>query len=310
MIVECKSFLLENAADWGMPGDGEWTFFFHNNFHAHHSNVNLLWFHNGSRYPHVVTKVFREPQVPTREFENLQRAYGCSPQWVPKPLHCGSRGRFWTLWMRGVRGVRPYKCSPASLRSMTEAVASMHQSILAGNLTPIGERHTRLVSEPIEAVARYGTSASIERGCRELASIASAEWLDRLPRIPQHGDLFVDNLLSEGRAWRVVDWESFGSIDLPFYDLITLLLSLLGVGIETPDQWAPALTAQMPGLMEQYAGRLNLPMDVVPLLLPLSLANWFHLHLSDGRAEFAARMYKQLEHYFEHPDAWNRLIAT
>jgi hypothetical protein len=40
MIVECKSFLLENAADWELPGDGEWTFFFHNNFHSHHSNVN------------------------------------------------------------------------------------------------------------------------------------------------------------------------------------------------------------------------------------------------------------------------------
>ena len=70
------------------------------------------------------------------------------------------------------------------------------------------------------------------------------------------------------------------------------------------------MTAQMPGLIAQYAGTLNLPTATVPLLLPLTLANWFHMQLSDGRAEFAARMYKQIQHYFEHPDIWNRLIET
>jgi thiamine kinase-like enzyme len=128
--------------------------------------------------------------------------------------------------------------------------------------------------------------------------------------IPQHGDLFLDNLLTDGKRWHVVDWETFGSIDLPFYDLFTLLLSALSSEGETPDRWKPALAAATPGLTADYVCRLDLNAADIPVLLPLSLANWFHLQWSDGRAEFAGRMYKKIEHYFEHPEQWNRVFGS
>jgi hypothetical protein len=84
---------------------------------------------------------------------------------------------------------------------------------------------------------------------------------------------------------------------------------VLGIRKDTPDQWAPSLTAQMPGLVAGYARRLNLRTADIPVLMPLSLANWFHLQWSDGRAEFAARMYQSIRHYFEHPAAWNKIFG-
>ena len=310
MITECKSLLMENARAWGMPAGGEWTFLFHNNYHSHHSNVNLLWFHNGSRSPVVVTKVFEDSGVPEREFQNLRQAHHYAGEWVPRPLHFCRRGRFWTLWLEGVPGCRIFRYSPAILQSMTAAVASMHAGMRNSNRLSEIDRHRRLVIDPLASLAGFGTSANVAKGCTALAHQASAEWLRSIPRIPQHGDLFVDNMLFDGRSWHVVDWESFGVTDLPFYDLFTLLLSLLGVGTQDPAGWAPALTAQLPSLILNYAQQLNLSTRDLPVIMPLSLANWFHLQLSDGRAEFAARMYKQLQHYFEHPEIWNRLTAV
>src|SRR2546423_1772691 len=99
MMSRWKAFLLESAKQWDLPKGGEWSFLFNNNYHPHCSNLNLLWFHDGGQFPRVVTKLFHEPEIPKREFENLTRAYACAPSWIPKPLHFGYEGEFWTLWM-------------------------------------------------------------------------------------------------------------------------------------------------------------------------------------------------------------------
>jgi thiamine kinase-like enzyme len=48
-----------------------------------------------------------------------------------------------------------------------------------------------------------------------------------LPQLPQHGDFCVDNLLvrPDGRIV-VIDWEEFGAVRLPAYDLLTLFASV------------------------------------------------------------------------------------
>lgn len=309
MISQWKGFLLEKAAEWDLPQSGKWSFLFNNNYHPHASNLNLLWFHDGDEFPRVVTKAFRDPQLPKREFENLQRVYSRASAWVPKPLHFGLQGQFWTLWMEGVPGMRfrtGKHYAPAMLRSVVEAVARMHGAVRNGGRRSDLERYRRMVSEPLQTVGKFGASDSIRAGCAGLAARCSAEWVDSLPVIPQHGDLFFSNILSDRGKWRVVDWESFGTIDLPFYDLFTFLLSLLRAGGETPGRWDPSLVKQAPVLVECYAQVLGLSPAAVPLLLPLTLANWFHLQRSDGRKEFTDLLYKTIEHYFEHPAVWER----
>lgn len=312
MIGQWKALLLEKAAEWDLPRDGEWSFLFNNNYHPHCSNLNLLWFHNGGQFPRVVSKIFRDPEIPKREFESLNKVYNCAPAWVPRPLHFGLQGESWILWMEGVPGLRfqaRNRYAPVTLRSIGDMVASMHGGMQKAGGTPDPDRYRRMISEPLETLAQFGASASVRAGCVRLAGRTSVDWLNALPVIPQHGDLFFNNVLSYRSKWFVVDWESFGTIDLPFYDLFTLLFSLLRAGGETPEQWAPSLMKQAPVLIERYGRALGLSPSGVPLLLPLTLANWFHLQWSDGREKFTELMYKAIEHYFERPDLWENVFA-
>jgi hypothetical protein len=283
----------------------------HNNYHPHCSSLNLLWFHNGTEFPLVVTKVFGEDSLPQREFENLCHAYARVPALVPRPLHFGLLGDAWTLWMQGVPGWRfsaSERYPPAMLRSLVEAVAGMHNAFRSSGDGTEPDRHRRMVLEPLQTVARFGESVSVRTGCADVTAKCSAEWFNSIPVIPQHGDLFPSNVVTYGKRWSLLDWESFGKIDLPFYDLFTLLLSLLRTGGQTPEQWESSLKTQAPTLIEAYARRLGLSTAGVARLLPLALVNWFHLQWSDGREEFAGQMYQLIQHYFEHTEAWGRAL--
>jgi len=313
MIGQWKQFLLDQALEWGVPGTGEWSFLLHNNYQPHYSNLNLLWFHNGDQFPRVVTKVYREPRILEREFENLKQAFSRAPKWVPKPLYLGSQGGFWTLWMEGVPGLpfhAAHDYAPATLRSMVEMLISMHAGLRQPLEKSDGNRYRRSVLSPLEMLAQFEDSDLIREGCARIAAGATVDWINSLPMIPQHGDLFAGNLLRYRRKWHVIDWESFGAVDLPFYDLFTLLLSLLRAGGEFPEQWDRSLLRQVPALIECYARGLGLSSADVRLLLPLTLANWFHLQWSDGRHQFTVRMFATIRHYFENSDAWEAVFIS
>jgi aminoglycoside phosphotransferase (APT) family kinase protein len=309
MIREWKSFLEENARVWGFPRD-KWEFLLHNNYHPHCSNINLLWFQADADYPLVVTKLYRQPEILRREFDNLTRVHASAPAWVPRPLHFGFQGSFWALWMEGRRGSRYTGTTVHSmdtLRALADMVASLHGAVRQ-NAEAAEDRYERLVAMPLETVAGFGGSSAVRQGCALLAERVTREWMRLLPVIPQHGDLFSDNLLVDQGRLSVIDWETFGAIDLPFYDLLTLLLSLLRAQSDAPEQWPAALVRQAPELVDRYSRALQLPTGWVTLALPLTLVNWFHLQWSDGRGEFTKVMYSTLEHYFKQPQAWERVF--
>jgi hypothetical protein len=313
MIAQSKEFLLATAEQWHLPRTGEWRFLLHNNYQPQNSNVNLLWFHEADPFPRVVTKIFREPEIPKREFENLTQVYQCAPRWVPKPWHFGLQGEFWMLWMEGVPGSRfgPHNnFSPDNLTAIVDILAQMHNRLRKSDEKADLSRYRRVVSEPVQILARFGAAASVQEGCKRMLARSGADWLVRLPIIPQHGDLVVGNLLLDSGQWHVIDWDGLGMVDVPFYDLITLLYSALVTRGETPEQWDPTLVKQLPILIRTYAQALSLPTETISSLLPVCLTNWFHLKSSDGCHEFAVRMYKVIQHYFEHQDLWERVFVS
>jgi aminoglycoside phosphotransferase (APT) family kinase protein len=305
MIGRLRSFLIERAPDWRLPLEREWRVLFHNNYHPHHSNINLLWFSDGARFPQVVTKVFPRPEIPAREFANLQRAYRCAPEIVPKPLHFGDTGDEYALWMAGMPGWRPSRLNGARLRALIQMIGSLHQAVRAVE-APGASRWERAVSAPLATLRDFGTAQVVRDGCARLESGLSASWLQRLPIIPQHGDLYADNVLHHGGSWHVIDWESYGTIDLPFYDVVTLLYSVLNRDGRPPRP--NALLAEVPSIVDSYGRRMGLTSQDLRLLFPLALANWFHLQWSDGRQEFATRMYAAIQAYFEQPRLWEHAL--
>jgi aminoglycoside phosphotransferase (APT) family kinase protein len=170
------------------------------------------------------------------------------------------------------------------------------------------DRYRRMVSEPLETVSCFGPAAHVRAGCAEVAAEISPDWINGLPTIPQHGDLFSGNLLLHHDKWRILDWETYGLIDLPLYDLLTFFLSVLLARGPVPEHWRPSLLARMPALIATYSQRLGLSPADTRRLFPLTLANWFHLQWKDGRQEFATAMYKTIDHYFQSRELWENSI--
>jgi hypothetical protein len=214
--------------------------------------------------------------------------------------------------MEGVPGMSSLSRDhrPARLLTVAMTLASLHNALL-NKTTQVGaERYRRMVLDPLATVARFAAEPSVLRGCAEIQGLISVEWIDSLPVIPQHGDLISSNLLGDGDRWYVVDWaETYGMVDFPFYDLLTLLLSLLTARGETIEHWNPGLANQIPNLIQRYAQEMRLPAGTSSLLLPLTLANLFHLQWRDGRHQFTDRMYKTILDYFKHRDQWQNVFA-
>lgn len=309
LIPGSRAMLQNRAREWNMPDGDNWRALFNNNYRPNYSTIHLLWFHGRDRFPRVAIKVFTRPDIPTREFDNLKRAHAAAPALVPRPLHFGRDGRFWTLWMEGLPGNLLDPRSAASrgqLASVAQSLASIHIGLRQTSAHP--DRHRRMVVDPLAALQNYGESQAVRAGCAQLTAECSADWLSGVPTISQHGDLATNNVLAHRGEFRVLDWESLGEIDLPFYDLLTFLLSVLRAGGETPSLWNSAVITQVPSLLQRYARSLELSVADVNRLLPLTMANWFYLHWTDGRDEFCARLYRVIEHYFEYTNDWKQVF--
>lgn len=60
-----------------------------------------------------------------------------------------------------------------------------------------------------------------------------------LPRVRQHGDFAVQNLVTRNGAFSgVVDWEEYGQVEFPLYDLWTFGKSMLSERAGRPASWA------------------------------------------------------------------------
>src|ERR1017187_5470799 len=197
MIEDCKRILSTRAQEWGLPPDGEWSLLFHNNYHPTWPTINLLWFHQNDEFPRVVTKMCRRHTVLEQEFQSLQAVYPLAPRYVPRPMHLGDADGFGMLWMEGVPGRRipPGPRYPASmLEESVDMLVSIHRAVNKGIEHPVADRHARMIAAPLNAVLQYG-SPTVRTACLALLETATAGWLRALPVIPQHGDLFIDNVL-------------------------------------------------------------------------------------------------------------------
>ncbi len=254
----------------------------------------------------MVTKLDRKPDTLAREFENLAYVYSRVPELVPRPLTFGRWEQYWALWIEGIAGV-PFGNSTGSLGTVVDTLLSFHCAVRGRHCQREHSRYHRMVQDPLENAARCASSA-VRRGCGRLLRRIDANSLDSLPVIPQHGDFYPANVTLFRGQLRVLDWETFGTVDLPLYDLVTFLVSLL-ISTKSP---FPALNGivcrDLPAAVERYADGIGLTDEDIEILLPLSLVNWRRLMELDGREKFVTRMDGLIEHYFEHPGIWHTIF--
>ena len=116
---------------------------------------------------------------------------------------------------------------------------------------------------------------------------AQRERLARLPRVAQHGDFVLNNLgVARGRLV-VFDWEDYGKVDLPGFDLSTLLASAVdpadpaaGVTLAgrgpVAARWRPVVTPA--------CAALGFTADEFYRLVPLHLLAFLQLKTNYARA--------------------------
>ncbi len=305
MIGEWEAVLSANARQWDLPSKGRWTFLVHNNYQPNYSGVNIFWFHNESRDPLVVTKIFPESSLANQEFRNLIDAHSCAPHGVPKPYGLFEHRRLWALWMSGFSGspLTSELVSDALIDGLCDTLVTIQKGAAARRgATP--NRYRESIQAPLEFA--FERSNAIAEGCRRTVAAYANGTLDRILTLPQHGDLYRGNLIiDENKKWGIVDWELFGNVDLPFYDVVRFLFSL-----ETtwaPDRWDLAVQRYARRLIARYTDAFRFPRQEFASLLPLLLANWHYRQpLPDGKA-FALRA---LEDYFTRPGEWERTLLA
>jgi aminoglycoside phosphotransferase (APT) family kinase protein len=309
MIGKLHKLLSKNIAEWGLPASGSWRFWLYNNSHPHCSHLDVMWFHNGGEFPRLITKLDRKPEILAREFSNLERAYSYAPAFVPRPVSFGNVDGLWALWIEGLPGSPFHPDSSArSLRPVVEMLIDIHSRVRTQSASGVADRYRTMVAEPLDSLAEFGASAVVRKGCAELRRRLGTDWLAALPVIPQHGDFYPGNVIAHQGKMRVIDWESFGQVDLPAYDLFTFLISLIAPDESGPVDHHSATALQTPELTGLYAQKLGLAREDMEFLLPLTLANWFHLMKTDGRQIFTERMYGIMENYLKAEDLWRNIF--
>ena len=302
MIVQLRESLLAHARAWNLPEAGKWSFIVHNNYQPVYSCVNIFWFNGRGRNPLVVTKLFPEPVLPQQEYRNLCDAHACAPGAVPAPFALNQHGTSWALWMAGIPGSRLRVCDVTD--GFVDRLCDMSVMIqrgVAARRQPNPRRYEEYVVAPLRfAISHY---PGIAAACDRLLRWFERNGLEQIPSLPQHGDLYCENIVvNGGKKWAIVDWELLGTVDLPFYDVAKFIFSLHSEVV--PERWPADLRRHAHRLVRRYSEAIGLGTETVEHLLPLILANWLYRQaLAPGKARAAAA----LENWCQNP-AWRTFL--
>lgn len=115
-----------------------------------------------------------------------------------------------------------------------------------------GETPSRIVSERLDLLGRAGLPL------QDLEALESAVApLDSGPRPIQHGDFWPGNLVRHRSSWWVIDYEEFGTVFSPLYDIFHYLQQTARVRTwGASDEWLGEGASRMPGAWKRAFGRL------------------------------------------------------
>jgi hypothetical protein len=219
------------------------------------------------------------------EYENHCNAWRAFPQYVAEPLGRCVDGE-WEIFV--VRGI-PHRSVPAGAVAsgtsslVSELVAFMNASSKSARVATPRESHT--------AMLRRIHERTNDLICAEIvAEWIAAEPLDELPHIQQHGDFVVNNLGLTDSGLCVFDWEDYGRIALPGFDLCTLLASDAKFDPDAMRNLIPRTghgTNVYADLLDQACPKIGLTPETFLKLIPLYLVMFLDLkrdHQNYGNA--------------------------
>jgi len=143
-----------------------------------------------------------------------------------------------------------------------------------------------------EAMSAYFAEHGLAQIARRWMLDEALVTIEGLAAMPQHGDLVLNNLgLATDGALVIFDWEDFGTVSLPGFDLLTLELSVSG-GAE---RWLArrAQEGGCPSWVVQACAAMSLPLTDYHRLAPLYALVFRYMKRNYG-PEVRARMDREI----------------
>ena len=173
-------------------------------------------------------------QVKASEFSDLRgqyerycRASHDFPSFVPRPLGYRARDGWSIMVSEGVQHTPVHAGGSRSGRKIESTLfdpALKFFKVGAQHAAPNAPgSHGELFGELARHFHATPFADIAARAIQSARSLGADSW----GRLPQHGDFVINNLGHSSRGLVVFDWEDYGQIELPGFDIFTLVLSLL-----------------------------------------------------------------------------------
>lgn len=275
------------------------------------SSTLLMMFSAGMRDPAVVIKLCKEVMVVKREFENLHAVQDRVRDLSPTPLFFDTIDSFGVLAMKAVPGryISTWNERVDRLPALVDRLISFHRSVQLGYMDQ--DQSLRCFREPFETIGKLGRDSKVEAACARMGEVLShALKGTSLPRILQHGDFCFNNILIQGDHVSVVDWEDFGEVSLPGYDLVSLFLNFYTLG--DPQQLERffednRFVGYMRNGIEAYFKAFDLPLNLAHGIFAFTLMQRF-LHSHQLVRSSTEMFWHQVSAYVQHPERFSRLL--
>jgi hypothetical protein len=284
----------------------------YNNFDLTSSTVLLFFFSSNMKSAAVVVKLSRNVDLIKREYDNLCVLQSRVPGLAPVPLFFEKIDCFAAMAMQAVAGNRisGWDEQVAQLPALVDRLIDFHRRVAEEDFAP--EQLGDGLFKPFAEIAALRRDPAIthpyERICADLAHTLQNRVL---PRIPQHSDFYFHNTLICGDRIMIVDWEDFGQVHVPGYDLFCLFLNFYAPEdakqVETffRDR---RLMQGMRNAMQSYFKAFDLSLDIAPGILAFTLVQQYLHSLHQGRS-CAEMLWQRVASYVKHAERFAHLLA-
>lgn len=285
----------------------------YNNFDRTTSSVLLHIFSCGAREPAVVAKLCTKVEQVRREFDNLWAVRMSAPDVAPVPLFFERVAGYGVLGMEAISGRQAsgwVECRDR-VPAVMDVLVRLHSAMQQGNGRD-GDLG-KCIEETVELMTRQ------ERDVRARAAAAriGGELMEAVEKgvvraTPQHGDFHFDNMLFRGEKVFVMDWEDFGEVFLPAYDLFSLVMDFFtpwkAGGVERFFEDARLGEALRAGI-RSYFTALGLPLELAVGLLGFTVLRQVAYSEQLGRSG-AETLWKRLQGYFDNAGHFARMLGS
>lgn len=211
-----------------------------------------------------------------REFECQTISHAALPEYVPAPLAFGeAKG----LSLLASEGVPHAKLTATAMRGAgARLFCGIKEYARRSAGTFATQQWTSAHHQELEKVLIRLDDKKLAALLESYISRLGVEQMLLLPHIRQHGDLVVSNIGVTTRGMVIFDWEDFGRVELPGFDIALLLVSSLDYDVALLRRWFELREPrELDDIIIAAADDLGFSRPMLWGLLPVYLAHFLYL---------------------------------